>query len=422
MVDGGAGGPAAVLRARTDGNKEMRMRRNTLNRCAWIALAAGAFALGVGWTPWRNGPGAALLSPLSSAAARGDRDVSSKPISASRDTALVRAAEAASPAVVSIGAERERVAYVGPRGVFDDWFSPFLGPVPFYQKYREKAPCLGSGIAIDKEGHIVTNQHVVEGASRVFVTLANGKEYEAKILDQDEIRDVAVLKIEAGEVFPATLGDSDDVRLGEWALAIGNPYGVLLADPSPTITAGVVSALNRFFRSAGELPRLYEGMIQTDASINPGNSGGALVNAAGEVIGVNTFIFSESGGSIGLGFAIPINRVKGMVDELRRYGRFRRVRLDFEPIDLTPSIRRLLSLPRVQGVLVYSVETQGPAERAGIEPGDVIVSVDGHPVASSREFLVHFHGKAVGEALDLQIHREGKTSAVSYRVAERRGE
>ncbi|HBF33061.1 TPA: hypothetical protein DDW35_00720, partial [Candidatus Sumerlaeota bacterium] len=189
-----------------------------------------------------------------------------RPLDASRQTALVRAAEVAGPSVVCIGAERTALVRRG-LSLGEDPFNTFFNPAPTYQKMRQKTPYLGSGIAVDREGHIVTNFHVVDGAERVFVTLHNGKEFEAELVDADAISDIAILKINAPEIISATLGDSDDVRLGEWALAIGNPFGAQLGDPTPTITAGVISAKNRYFRSSDQSPRLYEGMIQTDAAI-----------------------------------------------------------------------------------------------------------------------------------------------------------
>jgi len=338
----------------------------------------------------------------------------SKELDNSRQTALVTAARVAGECVVSIGAER--TAYVRRGSLFDDSFLPFFFEAPVYQKYRQKTPYLGSGIALDKEGHIVTNHHVIEGADRVFVTLPNGKEYEAEIAEADPIADLAILKINAPGIKPAILGDSEDARPGEWVLAIGNPFGAALGDPCPTITAGVLSARNRFFRTMGEVPHLYEGMIQTDAAINPGNSGGALVNALGEVVGVNTFIFSESGGSIGIGFAIPINKVKRMLEEIRRYGRLRQARLDFTVIDITPYVMQSLSLSASDGVLVYRVEPRGPAMKAGIKRGDVITSINGRKVQTRREFLTHVLGTPVGETLRFEIVRQNKKTQTNYEV------
>jgi len=335
-----------------------------------------------------------------------------------RETALVRAAKVAGPGIVSIGAERTAYVRRGPFGN-ENMFPFFFEPFPSYEKYREKTPYLGSGIVADDEGHVVTNYHVIRGAERIFVTLACGTEREAELIDYDAIGDLAVLRIDPESTTPAPLGDSDDVRPGEWVLAIGNPYGIALGDPCPTITAGVVSARNRFFRTTGESPHLYEGMIQTDAAINPGNSGGALVNALGEVIGVNTFIFSQSGGSVGIGFAIPVNKAKRMLEEIRQYGMLRPTRIDFEVINVTAYLQRELDLASPQGVLVYRVESGGPADVAGIEPGDVILRINRHDVVNRREFLIHFAGASAGERLELELMRNKKTERVRYVVQAR---
>ena len=359
-------------------------------------------------------PGTFPLEVAGTAAAA-DRAEAAKQLDAVRQTALVTAAGRAGKSVVSIGTER--TAYLRRDPFFDgDPFSFFFDPRPRYQRFHQRTPYLGSGIVVDDKGHVVTNHHVIEGAEKVFITLADGKEREAEFVGADAIADLAILKIDPSGVTPAVLGDSDDVRLGEWALAIGNPYGATLGDPTPTITAGVISATGRFFRSSGEALRLYEGMIQTDAAINSGNSGGALVNALGEVIGVNTFIFSESGGSVGIGFAIPVNRMKRMLEEIRQHGRLREVDLDFTVIDITPYIQQALGLRTRQGVVVYQVETRGPAAEAGIEPGDVVLKIAGHAISNQREFLVHVLGAPVGREVVLEVLRGEKSFETRYKV------
>ena len=321
---------------------------------------------------------------------------------------------------MSIGAERPALVRQPMPGF---WADPFFGSIPFYQRIRQKVPFLGSGITLDRQGHIVTNYHVIEGAERLFVTLADKKEYEAQLVGFDKINDIAFLKVDADSLQPAPLGDSDQVLLGEWVLAIGNPYGTVIEDPTPTITAGVVSARNRYFHAnTGSSPRLYEGMIQTDAAINPGNSGGALVNALGEVIGMNTFILSESGGSIGIGFAIPINKIKRMMRDIRQYGRLRKGRIDFVPISLNAAIRAQLGLNVASGLLVYQMERGGPAEQAGIDLGDVIVAVDGQPVSNREDFMARVFGAPVGTALRFRVLREGKEFEAVYQVQEEAAE
>jgi serine protease Do len=189
-----------------------------------------------------------------------------------------------------------------------------------------------------------------------------------------------------------------------------------LGDPTPTITAGVISAKNRYFRSSDQTPRLYEGMIQTDAAINPGNSGGALCNAKGEVIGVNTFIFSESGGSVGIGFAIPMNKVKRKLEEVRSYGKLRQARLDIEVIDITPYVQQSMELKSTQGALVYRMEKNGPASAAGLQPGDQIQKVNGRAVNTRRDCLVSLYGANVGEKIKIDLLRNNRPMQVEYEI------
>lgn len=373
---------------------------------AAILVLTGAF--------WENGKPAPAAPAPAEAKAQPPAVALSQGATASRQTAIVTAAARVTPAVVSIGAERP--AYVPFPGAFND---PFFGP-QIVQKIRKKTPFIGSGIVVDNLGHVVTNFHVVQGASRLFVTLANNGEYEAQLVDYDEVADIAILKVNAANLRPAPLGDSDKVMLGEWALAVGNPYGNIIEDPTPTVTAGVVSARNRTFRAGGgDESRLYEGMIQTDAAINPGNSGGALANAAGEIIGVNTFIISESGGSVGLGFAIPINKVKRMMSDLTRYGHVRKPEIDFEPIALTPSLQQQMGLPMSKGLLVYRMQTEGPAASAGLQLGDVITQINGQPAPTREDFLSRLYSAPVGSKLKLAVFREGESLTIEYEVREK---
>lgn len=266
---------------------------------------------------------------------------------------------------------------------------------------------MGSGFIIDKEGHILTNEHMVEDATQIVVNLPDGRQFPGKIQGSDPITDLAVLKIEAKDLPVAPLGDSDDMIIGEWAIAIGNPFGFLISDSKPTVTVGVISAVNRDFEPRGG--HVYQGMIQTDAAINPGNSGGPLVNAVGEVIGINTFIFTESGGSLGIGFAIPINTAKKVIRELLRYGRVRQIWTGLRVQRVDRLIAQSLGLPQAEGVIISHIDQRSPGEKAGLKVGDVITEVDGHLVRDEKEIREVFYTAQVGDEFKLNVWREGKT-------------
>ena len=252
-------------------------------------------------------------------------------------------------------------------------FPGFRTPTP-RQPEQFKRQGTGSGFIIRKDGLILTNNHVVENAQEITVTLSDKQQYKAKILGRDPKTDLAVIKIDAKTSLPAvTLGNSEALRVGDWVMAIGNPFGL-----SNTVTTGIVSAKGRMI-GAGP----YDDFIQTDASINPGNSGGPLFNMAGEVVGINTAIFSQSGGNIGIGFAIPVNLVKNLVPELETKGTVTRGWLGVSVQPVTPDLARSFGLDKERGALVGDVVAQGPAEKAGIKRGDVIVSYDGKKIDES---------------------------------------
>lgn len=313
-----------------------------------------------------------------------------------------------SPAVVTVGAIKERVdAY------YRDYFNPFM----LRPRYSlEKTPFLGSGFVLDKEGHILTNYHVIADSQEVIVTLQNdstGREVKAKILDVDPFVDLALLKIDLPEdelPEPMELGDSTALRIGETTLAFGNPFGNFIADPRPTVTKGVVSALNRSFRPDQQNLRVYTDMIQTDAAINPGNSGGPLVDSRGRAIGVNTFIVSQSGGSIGLGFAIPINRAKAFIEEVLTYGKVRPLKIDFQA--------ETFNRPQIQGIIVVSMLQNGPGQESGMQLGDVILSVNGRRVTNRDEFLLFVASMQVGDVAKLQVQRGAEQVTINYPITE----
>ncbi len=323
----------------------------------------------------------------------------------SRENAIVRAAQEVSPAVVSISVTQIRVYRTSPFFFSDPFIDQFFPELR--REYRQRIKSMGSGFIIDEEGHILTNEHVVENATRIMVSLPDGRQFPGKLKGSDPTTDLAVLQIEAENLPVAPLGDSDDLIIGEWAIAIGNPYGFLISDSRPTVTVGVISAVNRDFEPQGG--HVYQGMIQTDAAINPGNSGGPLVNAAGEVIGINTFIFTESGGSLGIGFAIPINTAKKVLKELLKYGRVRQIWTGLRVQKVNRLIAESLGLPRAEGVIISQIDQGSPGEKAGLEVGDVIIEVNDHPIKGEKEIREAFYTAQAGDEFKLKIWRRGKT-------------
>jgi len=324
---------------------------------------------------------------------------------ASRENAITRAVRKVSPAVVSITVTE--VVRGGQRLAFDEFFSRFF-PVPIEREVNS----IGSGFIISKEGLIVTNEHVAnKNAKRIVISLTDGSQYEAEVLGSDELADLSLLQIKADREFPyVTFGNSDGVMVGEWSIAIGNPFGLFEA-AQPSVTVGVISAIKRDFRPDPNEPRVYMDMIQTDAAINRGNSGGPLVNSNGEVIGVNTFIYTggTSYGFVGLGFAIPSNRVQKIIRQLATSGE---VQLPYDPgFETTPMTYRLASqyqLPAVMGLLVTSVNRDGPAYESGILPGDIILKIGDERVQSEKHAQALFREYEEGDSLRIEFLRENK--------------
>ncbi len=324
---------------------------------------------------------------------------------------LAVAAEKVSPAVVSIGA----IQTVVQRTWMRDYFSQFI--VPFDRREQQRIPYIGSGIIVTRDGLVITNHHVVEGAKDLFVTMQDGREVQARLVDADKILDIAVLQLESKDCVPAQIGDSSSLREGEWVLAVGNPFGNLISDPHATVTVGVVSALNRSFSPEQGNQRVYSNMIQTDAAINPGNSGGALVDAQGRVVGINTFIFTQSGGSNGIGFAIPINRAMRVLQEIRDHGRIRNLYPDFEVSNISRRLAHDLNLSSLAGVVVTSVESDGAATEAGLKPGDLILAVNGQPCISFNWFWTLYAAHYPGDRIEFTIKRAGKTLQIEYVIS-----
>ncbi len=338
---------------------------------------------------------------------------SSTSLDQSRRTAIVTAAERVSPAVVSVSVLSTVVAS---RPLFEDpFFGEFWGhffPAPYV---RRRVHSLGSGFIVDSSGIVITNAHVVSGADEIKVTLPDGRTFDAELLGQADKLDIAVLRIPGQNLPVAPLGDSDHLLIGEWAIAIGNPFGFLMEDLEPTVTVGVISALHRTFKGRSE--RLYRDMIQTDAAINPGNSGGPLVNALGEVIGMNTFIITKSGGSEGMGFAIPINTVMKIVREIVQYGHVREGYLGITVQDLTDALREGLGYTGTGGVLVNSVDPEGPLAHQ-VQEGDVLVQINHRPILNSGDFEDFTYALVPGERFTLTLWRNGRTFSVTVRSVE----
>jgi serine protease Do len=336
------------------------------------------------------------------------RATESGPASRASLTAFADLAERVSPAVVNI-----KVTAVARTGVPDESFGenfPFPGfrsPVPEQpREFRRQGS--GSGFIIRKDGLILTNNHVVEKAQEITVTLTDKQQYKAKILGRDPKTDLAVIKIDPkAALTTAPLGNSDELRVGDWVMAIGNPFGL-----SNTVTSGIVSAKGR---TIGAGP--YDDFIQTDASINPGNSGGPLFNMAGEVVGINTAIFSQGGGNIGIGFAIPVNLVKNLVPELETKGTVTRGWLGVSVQPMTPELARSFGLDKEYGALVGDVMAQGPAEKAGIKRGDVIVSYNGKRIDDTATLPALVASTPVGKTVPVEILRDGKTQTLIVGIA-----
>jgi Do/DeqQ family serine protease len=316
-----------------------------------------------------------------------------------------------SPAVVNI-ATRGTIRERGPQNpLLDDPFFRRFFDVPPDTGPRERPfQSAGSGVIFDaKNGYIVTNAHVVENANEITVTLQDGRDLKADVVGSDAPSDVAVLKVKPDGLSQIPLGDSAKAEVGDFVVAIGNPFGL-----QHTVTSGIISGLSR----SGINPDGYEDFIQTDASINPGNSGGALVNLRGELIGINTAILSRSGGNIGIGFAIPVNMAHSVMDQLIKYGSVKRGQLGVSMYTVTPDIAHSLGLPSAVGALVSQVVEGSPAEKAGVRTGDVITSVNGQPVKSNSELRNTIGLLRVGDHVDIGLVRDGKPLKVVAVIAD----
>ncbi|MFA5389093.1 MAG: Do family serine endopeptidase [Candidatus Omnitrophota bacterium] len=324
--------------------------------------------------------------------------------------AFARVSEEAGQAVVSISTEhteRYQTVYYPfaehENQFFSDFFSDFFMEGP--QREFKRAG-LGSGFVIDKKGYIITNEHVVRGADKITVTLSDGREFEANLTGSDAYSDLAVIKIEPeGELPFVRLGDSDNIRIGNWAIAIGNPFGFAVKNPEPTVTVGVVSALHRSLPMTDKRTREYSDLIQTDAAINPGNSGGPLVNIYGEVIGINVAIFTLSGGSEGIGFAIPINAAKKIMNDLMQGKKVLYGWLGVIIQDMDEDTAFYFGVGDASGVLVSRIVNDSPAEKAGLKAGDIIVSMNKEKIRDTESLIRAILKKNIGEKVTLEAIR-----------------
>ena len=335
----------------------------------------------------------------------------------SRQNAITRAIAKCSDAVVGINV-------VQVREVKNPWLPQDpLGWMLFDERIwprtiKRRVQNLGSGFVISSDGYIVTNEHVVRDASEVVVTTTAGHKYQAKTVGTDPLLDLALLRIDAVDLPCIPLGNSDNVIAGEWVIAIGNPYGLFDVNDQPSVSVGVISAVKRdFVSNIGG--RVYTNMIQTDAAINRGNSGGPLLNAEGEAVGMNTLIFSESGGSVGIGFAIPSNRITGIIDDLLKGGVNRNYWIGIRALDLNPTMAKIYGLDSVQGAVVTSVDPGSPAAKAGIRMEDVILEIGGRAVesAQSAQDILRSTDLRVGDKLTMKLARKKRVFNAAFTLA-----
>jgi Do/DeqQ family serine protease len=318
-----------------------------------------------------------------------------------------------SPAVVNIATRGTIKEEPGQRNPLldDPFFRRFFDAPPDSRPRERQFQSAGSGVIVDaKNGYIITNHHVVENASEITITLLDNRSFSAKVIGSDEGADIAVLQAKQPNLTAMALGDSARLEVGDYVVAIGNPFGL-----QHTVTAGIVSALSR----TGINPEGYEDFIQTDASINPGNSGGALVNLRGELVGINSAILSRSGGNIGIGFAIPVNMAKGVMDQLIKYGQVKRGVLGVNIYNVTPDIAKEFGLSESSGALVAGVAQGSAAERAGVKTGDIITSINSVAMKDASELRNTIGMLRIGDKVEIGLLRDGKALKVTALIAER---
>ncbi|KAB0642811.1 Do family serine endopeptidase [Burkholderia latens] len=324
-------------------------------------------------------------------------------------TSYAEAAQKAMPAVVNVFSSKDGSLPPDPRAK-DPLFRYFFGDRNARKQRDEPAANLGSGVIVSAEGYILTNQHVVDGADQIEVALADGRTATAKVIGIDPETDLAVLKINMTNLPTITLGRSDQSRVGDVVLAIGNPFGV-----GQTVTMGIISALGRNHLGINT----FENFIQTDAPINPGNSGGALVDVNGNLLGINTAIYSRSGGSLGIGFAIPVSTARTVLESIITTGSVTRGWIGVEPQDVTPEIAESFGLQQKSGAIVAGVLQGGPADKAGIKPGDILVSVNGDEITDTTKLLNTVAQIKPGTPTKVHVVRKGKEFDVNVVIGKR---
>jgi Do/DeqQ family serine protease len=366
------------------------IRRTRTALTSILILAAG---VGLGWHLARGGT---------------ERPAFAAPATAAADFSDV--ADRATPAVVNISAlqilRTERSPFAS-----DPFFRQFFGPeLPFRIPQEERKTSLGSGVVISRDGLIVTNNHVIDQAREIVITGPDRKRYRGTLVGTDPVTDIALLRVDARGLAALPWGDSGRARVGEYVLAVGNPFRF-----NQTVTMGIISAIGR--SNVGIVD--YEDFIQTDAAINPGNSGGALVNTKGELIGINTAIYSETGGYQGIGFAVPSNLARQVAEEIVAHGRVRRGFVGITRLrDVDPDTAQDLGLKTAEGVMVIELLRGSPAARAGLRPGDIVVEADGHPVTDSAQLRNELAAVKVGDDLPVAVVRRGERLELVIHVAE----
>jgi serine protease Do len=397
------------IRMTGNGRAWIRLRRPTAVLVLLLALTFGG-AVGSWLTGRRSPQGVSLL--VSTANAQVGQQVSF-------EAGLTPVVERVVPAVVNISSEKiVRFADSGPTSpfFFDPFFREFFeegSPRGYNQPREQREQSLGSGVIINSDGYILTNNHVVESASTVRVSLSDKRELKAKVIGTDPRTDIAVIKVDEKNLPVLPIADSSKVKTGQFVLAVGNPFGL-----GQTVTMGIVSALGRGNLSIVD----YEDFIQTDAPINPGNSGGALVDIHGALIGINTAILSRSGGNQGIGFAVPINMARDVMDRLIKDGKVVRGWLGVVIQPVTPAIARAMGLAKPAGALIGDVTPGGPAEKAGLRRGDIVLSINGEAINETRELSLKVAMLAPGTAARLRVHRDRAEIDVSVTLGEQPAE
>jgi serine protease Do len=386
-----------------------------MRKYVWIALSSFFLGLLVAgyvllYLPEKSTPKSSVFDSVRAPSPSSDLFASQGP-EVKADMDFVSISEKVGPAVVKVDAERrEKVSALGmdEGDPFQDFWDRFFGQQRPRQQQEQPVTAQGTGFFISPDGYILTNNHIVEKAERVTVNTVQGKEYDAKVVGTDPKTDIALIKVDAKDMPFAELGDSAQMKVGEWVLAIGNPYGL-----DHTVTAGIISAKGRQIDTGS-----YQDFIQTDAAINRGNSGGPLINMRGEVVGITSNIFTPTGGNIGIGFAIPSNIAKKVVVQLKAKGRVVRGFLGIIPQEITEGMRKQFGLKDRRGAIISSVEPDSPAARAQLKPYDVVVEINGQPVENVTDLRFKIADIEPGKKVTLKVIRDGKEIPITATVEE----